>query len=102
MERIWCLRHCGKKDMSSFGLRTNLTAFVSTPYHSGLYSSNGYGGTRHVGGRWDPGRDAFTREAARVGFLWKLSWGGAGKIDEREGSSNISVQCLFNNVWREV
>ena len=44
MERICCLRHCGKKDMSSFGLRTNLTAFVSTPYHSGLYSSNGYGG----------------------------------------------------------
>ena len=61
----------------------------------------GMGGTWHVGRR-DPGRDAFTREAARVGFLWKLSWGGAGKIDEREGSSNISVQCLFNNVWREV
>ena len=99
MERIWCLRHCGKKDMSSFGLRTNLTAFVSTPYHSGLYSSNGYGG---VPGRRDPGRDAFTREAATVGFLRKLSWGGARKIDEREGSSNISVQCLFNNVWREV
>ena len=55
MERIWCLRHCGKKDMSSFGLRTNFTAFVSTPYHSGLYSSNGYGGylacRRAVGSR---------------------------------------------------
>ena len=62
----------------------------------------GMGGTWHVGGRRDPGRDAFTREAARVGFLRKLSWGGAGKIDEREGSSNISVQCLFNNAWREV
>ena len=62
----------------------------------------GMGGTWHVGAWRDPGRDAFTREAARVGFLRKLSWGGAGKIDEREGSSNISVQCLFNNAWREV
>ena len=56
-----------KKNMSSFGLRTNLTAFVSTLYHSRFYSSNG-----HVGGRRDPGRDAFTREAARVGFLRKM------------------------------
>ena len=29
----------------------------------------GIGGTRPVGGRCDPGRDAFTRESARVGFL---------------------------------
>ena len=102
MERIWCLRHCGKKDMSSFGLRTNLTAFVSTPYILDSILVMGMGGTWHVGGWRDPGSDAFTREAARVGFLRKLSWEGAGKIDEREGSSNISVQCLFNNVWREV
>ena len=81
-------------------LRTNLTAFVSTPYHSILVM--GMGGTWYVGGWRDPGRDTFTREAATVGFLRKLSWGGAGKIDEREGSSNISVQCLFNNAWREV
>ena len=40
MERIWCLGHRGKKNMSSFGLRTNLTVFVSTPYHSRLYSSH--------------------------------------------------------------
>ena len=30
-----------KKDMSSFGLRTNLTAFVSTPYQSGLVMGMG-------------------------------------------------------------
>ena len=53
------------------------------------------GGTWHVGGRWDPGSDAFTREATRVGFLRKPSWGGAGKIDEREGSSNISVHLIM-------
>ena len=62
----------------------------------------GMRGTWHVEGRRDPGRDTFTREAARVGFLRKLSWGGVAKIEEREGSSNISVQCLFNNAWREV
>ena len=74
MEHLWCLRHCGKKDMSSFGLRTNL---VSTPYH---YSSNGYRACRRAeGARPSPGR---------VGFLQKLSWGG----------SDISVQCLFNLV----
>ena len=53
----------------------------------------GMEGTWHVGGRRDPGRDAFTREVARVGFLRKLSWGGAGKIDEREGS--VSSVCLI-------
>ena len=39
---VYGVSDTGKKDMSSFGLRTNLTAF-STPYHSRLYSSNGYG-----------------------------------------------------------
>ena len=53
----------------------------------------GMEGTWHVGGRRDPGRDAFAREAARVGFLRKLSWGGAGKIDERGGS--VSSVCLI-------
>ena len=44
MEHIMVSRTLWKKRTSSFGLRTSLTAFVSTLYRSRFYSSNGYGG----------------------------------------------------------
>ena len=92
MERIWCLGHCGKKDMSSFGLRTNLTAFVSTPYHCGFYSSNGYGGYLACR-RAEGSREGCLHQGSRKsGVLAEAEL--AGKIGEREGSSNMSVLIM--------
>ena len=87
MERMWCL---GKKDMSSFGLRTNLTAFLSA--HRIILDSLLVMGCRGS-------REGCLHQGSRKGGVLAEAELGRGTW---ERSSNISFQCLFNNAWREV
>ena len=66
--------------MSSFGLRTNLTVFVSTPYHSRLYSSNGYGGYLACR-RAEGSREGCLHQGSRKsGVLAEAELGRGGKV----------------------
>ena len=62
-------------------------------------------------GRWDPGRDAFTRESARVGFFSSVAGDGLRKEWRVMGNSvqwtsvylvAAARRCSVGNKWLQV